>query len=1386
MSTFEKLQASYQRLVSPEKRILRLLSVVYEPVNQTTLNNILSWLYDAEDEFRSPILRVDKQLKNKFEARGLVDITGGRLKCSQAIEGWLTLEAVEQGEFESFLSASLYHVPLLEIHQIYHYPSPIEEKRRLRNALYAGEDETVFELLEIDTPFAEPSFQHASQLLDVCAEPLDANWFMSRSPALQYQILRPILASSVIVWSDVMVFYNLLREVEAGQSALDPAIRALIAEQHLYRAEWQSLEHDLDDIGIRQADVIRACLFFLQGKTAEAVAAFQAFITRSRKETRKRNIVIPGLPGVIYLLALLKHQGDKHQRADNHKAAKLQFKLIDKLKEQDPFYTDMLILDRVRDINDGTRSFDMDFFDANFNYLRPLTTLMVNLALYWNNKTPNDTALTHLRKNASLARSSGYLWLASECDQLLARVEGVEDQQLASSSTQSLLQPPPQFIDVVPVLEEWERSLKALINITVPDKGKPAPDDSQNRQIRLVWQIEDDQYGELTLKAKEQKQKKNGTWTSGRVVALKRLAEEPDNFSYLTEADTQICRFIRHEKNYDYYGYSKHTYSLVGISALLAARGHPHLFHADNPDQSVEILTGTPQLLVVEQGNQICLTLEPHTFGNDSLIIKETPARIRIYQYSAALLHIAQILGVEGLLVPETARDKVLESVSAIAPLLTIHSDVAGITDSQAQRVEADNRIYVHLQPLDSDLRLSFHVQPFSQGPTLPPGRGGISIFAEIDGKQLQTTRDLEKENKNLATIQGACQNLYEVEPNDWRWADTEDALEGLLSLQSLEDIAVLNWPEGKRIKLSRTISVNDMSISLRQKTDWFEISGELRVDTERVFSMQALLELVNAAGSSRFIKLAEGEFLALTGELRQRLVELGSYNDKGKVHSLNAINLEESIDGMSVDADAAWGQFMQRLQAAKDLQPELPSTLQADLRDYQLLGFNWLSRLSAWGAGACLADDMGLGKTLQALALIVNRAVDGPTLVLAPTSVCTNWIDEARKFAPTLNPIRFGAGDRKKMLDELKPFDLLICSYGLLQSEAELIQALHWQTIVADEAQAFKNSATKRSRAMMKLDGDFKMITTGTPIENHLGELWNLFQFINPGLLASREVFNKKFANPIENQNDASAAQALRKLISPFILRRLKSNVLTELPPRTDITLRVDLSKEESALYEALRLEAVNQLKDTDLKPNQQRIRALASITRLRRAVCNPNIVMPDANLPSAKLDMFSEVLQELLENKHKALVFSQFVDHLSLIRAHLDKLGVAYQYLDGSTSTAKRTKAINAFQAGQGDVFLISLKAGGVGLNLTAADYVIHMDPWWNPAVEDQASDRAHRIGQQRPVTVYRIIANNTIEEKIVDLHAQKRDLADSLLEGAEISARMSLNDMLALIDT
>ncbi|HIG44544.1 MAG TPA: ATP-dependent helicase [Gammaproteobacteria bacterium] len=1366
MQPFQKLLERYNKLSISEQFILRVFSVIYEPVNQTTVNNILTALQKAATTFKASGTVLDQTLKQKLETRGLINIKAGKIKCEASIEEWLTHEAVMNGEFEIIMTIALNQVPLT-LGDYFYSRSTYESARRLRYALHSRDDDLVFKLLQISDPYQKPKPEREQDLLAVCTNPLYTAWFAELHPAIQFQVLRPILESSAISWTDSRPFFDLLTSQMKSTQNSPSQVLQLHAEQCLVRGDWRSLEEDLAKLNTANGDMLGACLVFLRGDVQTAVSVFQTAQARIRKETRKKRMGIPGLAGVIYLLALLNDQSP-----GNSVLAEQQVNVIDKQKIPDLYNNAMWRLKVAREVNETKRTFDERVLQISYRYIDPLSYLLVGLSLYWNDISPDKAFLDRLKKNNETARISGYDWFAFQSDQLLAKFENklpIPDEKWGRT-----------FTEVLPRLENWERSLNALTQVVAPQMSPMSK--KAEAEMRLAWFVEND-LDYFSLQPKEQKRKKNGSWTAGRKVALKRLVEDQDSFGYLSDADRKICQSIREERDYSYYG-PKHSYSLEGTGPLLAAIGHPYLFKHNEPGLRMEIQEGNPELIVSEQGHTIRLSLEPYPMHyEDGLVIEHVPGRLRIYRYTEELLNVAQILTNEGLQVPQSAKEKVLESVSSIAPLLTVHSDIAGMSPTTAEFVEPDTRLFIHLQPLSSGLRLSFHSQPFTIGPVLTPGQGGESIFAEIDGRQQHTRRDLNAETQKMESVLAACPTLYEVSPGEWRWEETDDALEGLLTLQSLGDDLVLNWPEGKQLKLSKSVGISQMSVSLRRKTDWFELDGELEVDTGQVYSMKVLMELIDSS-TGRFIQLADGEFLTLTTELRSRLEDLNSVEHKGRVHALNARNLEESIDGMSIDADNAWQALQDRLRHAQDLDPQIPSTVQAELRDYQLQGFKWLARLDAWGAGACLADDMGLGKTLQALALMVDNANRGPSLVIAPTSVCTNWIEESVRFAPTLNPIRFGEFDRGKTLNHLQSYDILVCSYGLLQTEANALQAIHWNTIVADEAQAFKNATTKRSKAVMGLNADFKMIATGTPIENHLGELWNLFQFINPGLLGTRDVFNDKYAYPIENQKDLKSSAALRKLISPFILRRLKRDVLTELPPRTEITIRVEPNPEETALYEALRTEAVEQLSSKDLNPNQQRFQVLASITKLRRAVCNPNMIIKGANLPSAKLEAFAEILDELLENKHKALVFSQFVEHLSLIRGYLDRRGIDYQYLDGSTPVKKRKQAVDAFQAGEGELFLISLKAGGIGLNLTAADYVIHMDPWWNPAVEDQASDRAHRIGQMRPVTVYRLVVSNTIEEKIVKLHEQKRDLADNLLEGTEVSAKMSLNDMLDLL--
>jgi SNF2 family DNA or RNA helicase len=495
---------------------------------------------------------------------------------------------------------------------------------------------------------------------------------------------------------------------------------------------------------------------------------------------------------------------------------------------------------------------------------------------------------------------------------------------------------------------------------------------------------------------------------------------------------------------------------------------------------------------------------------------------------------------------------------------------------------------------------------------------------------------------------------------------------------------------------------------------------------------------------------------------------------------------MAEFTDSMkNIEFDDKFAENRKRLEAAFLQKFKVPKNFKAELRPYQTEGFEWLHRAAAWGVGAILADDMGLGKTIQCLAFLTDRAKIGPALVVAPASVCRNWMAETEKFAPALTPYLFSENDREKLLKKAKPGDLIIVTYDMMTRESELFISKKWATVVLDEAQAIKNRATKRSETVMQLDSDCRLLMSGTPVENHLGELWNLMQFANPGLLGSLDSFNEKFAMPIEKLKDDSRRDQLRRLVQPFILRRRKDEVLKELPAKTEITLNVELSPEERAFYEALRRRAIATIEGDDDNTGGKHLKILAQIMKLRRAACHPKLADENSGfVESSKLRLFGEVVEELLENGHRALVFSQFVSHLAILEEYLQKKKITYQYLDGSTPLAKRQERIEKFQAGEGDLFLISLKAGGTGLNLTGADYVIHMDPWWNPAVEDQATDRAHRIGQTKPVTVYRIVAENTIEEKILQLHAKKRDLADALLTGADGGAKLSADDLMGLL--
>ncbi len=449
-----------------------------------------------------------------------------------------------------------------------------------------------------------------------------------------------------------------------------------------------------------------------------------------------------------------------------------------------------------------------------------------------------------------------------------------------------------------------------------------------------------------------------------------------------------------------------------------------------------------------------------------------------------------------------------------------------------------------------------------------------------------------------------------------------------------------------------------------------------------------------------------------------------------------------------------------------------LPSDLRATLRGYQRRGVDWLAFLREAGLGALLADDMGLGKTLQALC-----AARGRTLVVAPTSVVHNWVNEIRRFRPQLRHAVYHGPDRRLEADA----DVTLTTYAILRLDADVLARESWDTVVLDETQNIKNPDSQAARAAYRLDARFRLALSGTPVENRLEELWSQFHFLNPGLLGGRGDFRDRYAKPIAEGNDDALAH-LRERIRPFVLRRRKREVASELPPRTDVVLRCELSESERQVYDAI-LAATRRQVVERLHAGGSVLAVLEALLRLRQASCHAGLVPGQEARSSSKIELLLDTIDEIVAEGHKALVFSQWTQLLDRVEPHLASADVRFARLDGATRD--RGAVVQQFQDAAGPpILLISLKAGGTGLNLTAADHVFLLDPWWNPAVEDQAADRAHRIGQDRPVLVHRLVARDTVEERILELQERKRSLSEAALGAAGDGASLTRDDLMALL--
>ena len=657
-----------------------------------------------------------------------------------------------------------------------------------------------------------------------------------------------------------------------------------------------------------------------------------------------------------------------------------------------------------------------------------------------------------------------------------------------------------------------------------------------------------------------------------------------------------------------------------------------------------------------------------------------------------------------------------------------------------------------------------------------------LEVLVESLEKPLESFRDKMREQEVLVLTQKWIPKL-DLEKDELHCGQDEELMyevmeNGVEALMELGEVRCT-----KRFRDSHIVKKVKISVGV-------SVSGgllNLNISTEDV-SQKDLLELLKSyRAKKKYYRLKSGEFVNLEGE--QSLDMLAEMMDsmhlspkefvKGKMHlpiyrTLYLDKMLEENDSIYSHRDRHFKEVVKGFKTVHDADFEEPESLSKIMRNYQKNGFKWLRTLESWKFGGILADDMGLGKTLQIIAVLLSAKEEGrqgTSLVVTPASLVFNWGEEFQRFAPELSVtlVTGTQAERKKKVEAWTDSDVLVTSYDLLKRDIAWYEEKEFQYEVIDEAQYIKNHTTAAAKAVKVIKSQIRFALTGTPIENRLSELWSIFDYLMPGFLYGYDVFKKELETPIVKNKDENAMKRLQKMTAPFILRRLKENVLKDLPDKMEEVRYVQFGSVQQKLYDGQVIHMREKIREQDEEEfNKNRMRILAEITRLRQICCDPSLCFEDYRGEAAKVEACMDLIQSAIDGGHRILVFSQFTSMLEILQKNLEKYGVSYYTIMGSTPKQKRLQLVKEFNEGDVPVFFISLKAGGVGLNLTGADVVIHYDPWWNVAAQNQATDRVHRIGQTKKVTVYKLIMKNSIEEKIQKLQETKRDLADQIIRG------------------
>ncbi len=938
------------------------------------------------------------------------------------------------------------------------------------------------------------------------------------------------------------------------------------------------------------------------------------------------------------------------------------------------------------------------------------------------------------------------------------------------------------FFDSKPLISSLRK--KQAWELLLTDISERVSKENKDTEKRLVYYMK----GKSLHAIVEQTRKEGGEWCNGRLLSRSQMIE--GGYDNMDSADVAIATQLAKPSEENASDADIIVPILGGTDRLLCGN------YYEGKSVPMEVSKESPYLEFKGEGAHIKIssnvTLDASGRVRHHIVRMDSPTHFTMITINALQRDILKRF-IQMRFLPSSALISLTKAIDSLKGIIDVRALLPEPSVNTA--VPGKGILGVRITPEKQSYLVKVSATGMEDGLSrFVPAEGESVVYDEVDGLTHCVHRDLTKEYENFCMLNTVLSDVAQADvlkSNEYRiWS-----LEGLLHVLSFvfdnKDRFFMEWPEGIAIKLKGNVKDADIDIAVQSDMDWFKVEGEARI-AGTIYSLEELINMCSTSTIEGFIRLNDEEYVRISEKLKRHIAMIESLTRKdGKKRHVSKYSigaLANTIDELRLKTDGNYTKFMEKTKAAYAINPEIPSSINATLRDYQKEGFRWMCRLDAWGAGACLADDMGLGKTIQALTFLTYKGKNGASLVVAPKSVVMNWGAEASRFAPQLNVIILNnVTERESVIEKAGVNDLIICTYGLLVTESVVITRKEWNVVCLDESHQIKNRNTIASQTAMDIKSASRLILTGTPLQNNLSELWNQFQFINPGLLGPWPRFRDCFMIPaLDNEHKL----LLKEITQPFILRRTKQDVLNELPEKLVHTHYVEMTDKEAETYEEMR-----RLLEIKFKQNKNRaeraeakkldLNFFSELMKLRQSACSMRLIYNRWAEQSSKIDTLTQILENITQvHENNILIFSQFTSFLELIKPELKKRNMDYLYLDGQTPLEKRKEIVTKFQTGHCKLFLSSLKAGGLGLNLTAANYVILLDPWWNPAIENQAMDRAHRLGQKRVVSVIRLITSNTIEEKILRLHETKQNLSDDILEGTGESYKLTYEDVMDMV--